>query len=135
MVLFHNCLSGGEKGDEQSPTLRRNSSALNVAKLLKNISKRNLFAAASESLEANVPKQHTELNGHASPVHTNTSSPSHMRPEQDSGSTDPDHQEEPVNQKHVRKKDNCSLATVTEEITVDGETENRYCWTIPILAC
>lgn len=124
-------LSGGEGGeeggDEPSPPLKRNSSALNVAKLLKKtISKHNLHAAASESPEAHKPKQYTELNGHAPVVHTNTSGHAHSGPEQNACSTDPDHQGEPVNQKHNRKKDSCSLATVTEETNGDGETDDRY---------
>ena len=117
---------GEEGGDEQSPALKRKSSALNVAKLLKKtISKHNLFVAASESHETNVPNQHTELNGHASSVHTNASSQAQTSVEMDECSTDPDPQTESANQKHVRKKDSCSLATVTEETSGDGETDER----------
>lgn len=125
-------LSGGEGGEEggnePSPPLKRNSSALNAAKLLKKtISKHNLLAASSESPEAHKPKQNTELNGHAPFVHTNTNGHAHTGPEQNGCSTDPDHQGETVNQKHNRKKDSCSLATVTEETNGDGETDDRYC--------
>lgn len=117
---------GKDGGDEPSPALRRKSSALNVAKLLKKtISKHNLFAAASESPEAHVPNQHMELNGHASSVHTNAGSHTQTSLEMDECSTDPDPQTESVNQKHVRKKDSCSLATVTEETSGDGETDDR----------
>ncbi|KAM9347636.1 protein ITPRID2 [Symphorus nematophorus] len=122
---------GGEKGrEEPSPPLKRSSSALNVAKLLKKtISKHNLHAAASGSLETHTTNQHTQLNGHAPSDHANTNGHAHTNPEQDGCSTDADHQVETVNQKHNRKKDSCSLATVTEETNGDGETDDRYCWT------
>ncbi|XP_041806269.1 protein ITPRID2 isoform X2 [Chelmon rostratus] len=117
---------GGEGGgDEPSPSLKRSSSALNVAKLLKKtISKHNLHAAASESPEAQAPNQHPQLNGHTPSDHTNTNGHAHTGAEQDVCSTDPDHQAEAVNQKHNRKRDSCSLATVTEETNGDGETDD-----------
>ncbi|XP_044072057.1 protein ITPRID2 isoform X2 [Siniperca chuatsi] len=118
---------GGEGGGgEPSPTLKRSSSsARNVAKLLKKtISKHNLHVSTPESPEAHTPKQHTELNGHAPSDHTNTNGHAHTGPEQDGYSTDPDHQAETANQKHNRKKDSCSLATVTEETNGDGETDD-----------
>ncbi|XP_070770242.1 protein ITPRID2 [Enoplosus armatus] len=118
---------GGEaEGDEPTPTLKRSSSARNVAKLLKKtISRHNLHAAAPESPEAQAPKQQAQLNGHAPYDHAHTNGHSHTGPEQDGCSTDPDHQAaETVNQKHNRKKDSCSLATVTEETNGDGETDD-----------
>lgn len=127
---------GEEVGDEQTLALKRNNSALNVAKLLKKtISKHNLFAASPETAEAHGPKEHIQLNGHASSPHTNTSGHTHPSPEKDvCSSAHPDLQADPVNQKHSRKKDSCSLATVTEEIGVNGETEDRYCRKVQILA-
>lgn len=128
-------LSGGEGreggGDESTPVLRKTNSARNVAKLLKKtISKHNLLAAASESPEAQTPNQHTQLNGHTSADQTHTNGHAHGSPERNSCSTDPDHQTETVSQKHIRKKDSRSLATVTEETNGDGETDrltdNRY---------
>ncbi|GAA6219663.1 sperm-specific antigen 2 [Lates japonicus] len=116
---------GGEGGgDESTPVLKKTNSARNVAKLLKKtISKHNLLAAASESSEAQTPNQHTQLNGHTSADQTHTNGHAHASPEQNGCSTDPDHQTETVSQKHIRKKDGCSLATVTEETNGDGETD------------
>ena len=126
---------GEEVSDEHTHALKRNNSALNVAKLLKKtISKHNLFAASPEPAEAHGPKEHVQLNGHASSSHTNTNDDAHPSPEKDAfSSTHPDLQADPVNQKHSRKKDSCSLATVTEEIGLNGETEDRYFWTVQIL--
>lgn len=116
-------LSEEEVGDEQTLTLKRNNSALNVAKLLKkSISKHNLFAASPEQ----GPTEHMQLNGHASSTHTNTNGHRQASPERDACSNaHPDPQADPHIQKHGRKKDSCSLATVTEEIGVIGETEDR----------
>ncbi|XP_056244968.1 protein ITPRID2 isoform X1 [Seriola aureovittata] len=119
---------GGEVGegggDESIPPLKRTNSALNVAKLLKKtISKHNLLAAAPESPETHTPNQHTQVNGHTSSDHTHTNGHAHAGSEQDGCSTDQTHQGETVSQKHVRKKDSCSLATVTEETNGDGETD------------
>lgn len=125
-----------EVGDEQTLAQKRNNSALNVAKLLrKSISKHNLFAASPEPPEAHRLKEQTQLNGHASSPHTNTNGHTHPSPEKDvCSSAHPDLQADPVNQKHSRKKDSCSLETVTEEIGVNGEAEDRYCWTVQIFA-
>ncbi|XP_042350311.1 protein ITPRID2 isoform X3 [Plectropomus leopardus] len=116
---------GGEAGggEESSPSLRRSGSARNVAKLLKKtISKHNLLAAASESAEANTPNQDTPSNGHAAPDQAQTNGHAQAAgPEQDVCSTDPDHQAETGNQKHMRKKDSYPLATVTEETNGDGD--------------
>ncbi|XP_028447088.1 protein ITPRID2 isoform X2 [Perca flavescens] len=114
---------GEEGGDESSPPLRRTGSARNVAKLLKKtITKHNLYAAAaSESPEAHKPNQHNQPNGHATPDHTHTNGHAPPGPEEDGCSTDSDHQAETVNQKHMRKKDNYSLATVAEETNGDGD--------------
>lgn len=114
--------SGGEKGEgvkvEPPPGLKRSSSALNTAKLLKKtLSKHNLLTASPESPEAHTPHQETQLNGHAHSDHALNNGHTHSGSEQDSGSTDADHQ------KHIRKKDSCSLATVTEETSGDGETD------------
>ncbi|XP_030284549.1 protein ITPRID2 isoform X3 [Sparus aurata] len=118
---------GGEGGGKESPpSLKRNNSARNVAKLLKKtISRHNLHAASSESTEAHTPNtQHTQMNGQTPSNHTNTNGHAHTAQEQDGCRTDPDHQVETVNQKHNRKKDSCSLATVTEETNGDGETDD-----------
>ncbi|XP_037645849.1 protein ITPRID2 isoform X2 [Sebastes umbrosus] len=109
-------------GDESVPPLRRTGSARNVAKLLKKtLSKHNLLAAAPESAETKTPNQHTQPNGHATSDHTHTNGHAHAGPEQGGSSTDLDHQAEMVNQKHLRKKDSCYLATVTEETIGDGD--------------
>ncbi|XP_068602447.1 protein ITPRID2 [Brachionichthys hirsutus] len=114
-----------EEGENEPSPLKRSSSALNVAKFLKkSITKHNLFAAASQLPEANTPSQQTQLNGHAPSDHANTSGHAPTSPEQDSCNTDPDHKAEAVNQKHARKKDSCSLATVTEETSGDGEADD-----------
>ncbi|XP_068184890.1 protein ITPRID2 isoform X2 [Antennarius striatus] len=121
-------VSGGEaveaKEKEPSPPKRSNS-ALNVAKFLKKtISKHNLLAAASESPESTAPTQHTQPNGHSPSEHTNSNGHAPPSPEQDSCNADPDHKAETPNQKHTRKKDSCSLATVTEETSGDGEADD-----------
>lgn len=110
---------GGEGGGgDQSPTVKRSNSARNAVKLLKKtLSKRNLHGSTTESPEAQTPEQQTHLNGHAPSVHTNTNGHAHTTPEKDGCSTDSDHQ------KPIRKKDSCSLATVTEETNGDGETD------------
>lgn len=63
-------------------------------------------------------------NGHEAPADAPASA------EQDGSSTNSHHQAEVVSPKHMRKKDNCPLATVTEETSGDGETgsltDNRY---------
>ncbi|XP_071336321.1 protein ITPRID2 isoform X2 [Trachinotus anak] len=119
---------GGEVGegggDEPTPPLKKTNSALNVAKLLKKtISKHNLLATAPESPEAHTPNQHTQLNGHTPSDHKHTNGHVFVGPEKDACSIEPTHQGETVGQKHVRKKDSCSLATVTEETNGDGETD------------
>ncbi|XP_063744417.1 protein ITPRID2 isoform X2 [Eleginops maclovinus] len=117
---------GGEEGEgkeanKSCPPLKKTNSALNVAKLLKKtISKHNLLAAAPESPQANTNNQQLQLNGHANPDHAHTNGHATGGPEQDGSSTDPDHQADSVNQKHMRRKD-CSLATVTEESNGDGD--------------
>ncbi|AWP13447.1 putative sperm-specific antigen 2 [Scophthalmus maximus] len=126
-------VGGRGGGDESTPVLKRSNSALNVAKLLKKtISKHNLLAAASESPEAQTPNQQTRLNGHTPSDHTlHTNGQAHAGPEQESCSTDPDHQADAVGPKHqespqkpsFRKKETCALATVTEETNGDGETD------------
>lgn len=91
------------------------------------MTKYNLFAAASESLEEHAPKPQTQTNGHAAADQTNTNGHTHAAPEQqEGGSTETDHQAETVNQNHVRKKDGGHLATVAEETNGDGE--ERYRW-------
>ncbi|KAK9538001.1 hypothetical protein VZT92_005565 [Zoarces viviparus] len=121
------CISSKDQGregggDESTPPLRRSGSARNVAKLLKTtLSKHNLLAAACESVEAHTPNQQTQLNGHAPSGQSHTNGHAHAGPEQDGCSTDPAHQPETVNQNHMRKKDSCSLATVAEETSGDGD--------------
>ena len=120
--------SGGEAGegggDEKTPALKKSNSALNVAKLLKKtISKHNLLATASESPESHTPNQHTQVNGHTPSDPTHTNGHAHAAPEQDGFGTHHDFQVETVSQKHLRKKDSCCLATVTEETNGDGETD------------
>lgn len=112
---------------EPSPVLKRSSSAANVAKLLKKtITKHNLYAAASaESPETQKPA--AQLNGHATTDHTHTNGHAHTGPEVNGNHPDAEHQAEVVSQKHNRKKDGRSLATVTEETSGDGEAEDRYC--------
>ncbi|XP_067371527.1 protein ITPRID2 isoform X2 [Channa argus] len=117
---------GGEEGEEGAdsspPPLKRTSSARNVAKLLKKtLTKHNLLAASSESPDTHTPNQHTQLNGHSPLDHTHGNG--NTGPEQNSCSSDPDHQGDIVSPKHSRKKDNCPLATVTEETNGDGETD------------
>ncbi|XP_059198783.1 protein ITPRID2 isoform X2 [Centropristis striata] len=112
---------GGE-GEESSPPLKRTSSARNMAKLLKkSLTKHNLHSSSAESTDSQTPNQMTQPNGHATSNHTHTNGHAHTTPEQDRCSTDPEHQAETVNQKHMRKKDSCSLATVTEETNGDGD--------------
>ncbi|XP_030614421.1 protein ITPRID2 isoform X2 [Archocentrus centrarchus] len=105
---------GGEGGggNDTQPAKKK----INTAKILKrSISKFNLLQSAAESPEGQMPKQHTLTNGHtASDAHTGT--------EQDKSGTNSDSQAEMVSPKHVRKKDNCSLATVAEEAGGDGDT-------------
>ncbi|XP_034069425.1 protein ITPRID2 isoform X2 [Gymnodraco acuticeps] len=115
---------GGGEGEENEscPPLKKTNSARNVAKLLKKtISKKNLLAASPESPETN--NQQPQLNGHANPDHTHSNGHSNGHangPEQNGSSTDPDHQADTINQKHMRRKD-CFLATVTEESNGDGD--------------
>ncbi|XP_008280718.1 sperm-specific antigen 2 [Stegastes partitus] len=116
----------GGGGGEQSPPQKKSRSAVNVAKQLlkKSISKHNLLAASPESPEAQTANQHTQLNGHTTASdHAHTNGQAHAGPEQDSCSTNSGHQTETVSQKHMRKKDNCSLATVTEETNGDAESD------------
>ncbi|KAM9850853.1 protein ITPRID2 [Aulostomus maculatus] len=114
---------GQEGGKEAVPTpSKKSSSALNAAKLLKKtITKHNLLNSNPELSDAHTPQMQTQLNGHSGHILTNGDS--HTSLEQDVSSIGPDHQVETVNQKHIRKKDNCSLATVTEETNGDGETD------------
>ncbi|XP_034416948.1 protein ITPRID2 isoform X2 [Cyclopterus lumpus] len=120
---------GGEGGDNDSatpPPRRRN-----VAKLLKKITKHNLLAAATVSLEEHTPDQQTQMNGHATSDQTNTNAHTHVAPEQEGCSIDPDHQAETVNQNHMRKKDSCHLATVAEETNADGDDSSEQSRTGP----
>ncbi|KAK5890232.1 hypothetical protein CesoFtcFv8_013774 [Champsocephalus esox] len=109
---------GGGEANESCPPLKKTNSARNVAKLLKKtISKRNLLATSPESPETN--DQQPQLNGHANPDHTHSNGHANG-PEQNGSSTDPDHQADTINQKHMRRKD-CFLETVTEESNGDGD--------------
>ncbi|XP_029314524.1 protein ITPRID2 isoform X2 [Cottoperca gobio] len=111
-------VEGGE-GEESSPLPGKKHI---LAKLLKKkLSKRNLLAAASESPEAHTHNQHSQPNGHATSDHKHTNANAHASPEQEGGSNDPEHQAETVNQKQTRKKDGCSLPTVTEESNGEGD--------------
>ncbi|XP_029386259.1 protein ITPRID2 isoform X2 [Echeneis naucrates] len=112
-------------GDESTP-LKRSNSALNVAKLLKKtISKHNLLASTSESPDAHPTSPHTPMNGDTPSDHTHTNGNAPARPEREGSSTDLNHQGETVSQKHIRKRDSCSLATVTEETNGDGEPDRQ----------
>ncbi|XP_074550829.1 protein ITPRID2 isoform X2 [Halichoeres trimaculatus] len=113
---------GEEAGEKENspPPLKKTNSARNMAKLLKKtITRHNLHAAAPESSETPSPVQQTQQNGLAASDHTHTNG----HADQDGCSSDPDHQGEALNQKHNRRKDGRSLATVTEETNGDGETE------------
>ncbi|KAF7642189.1 hypothetical protein LDENG_00262840 [Lucifuga dentata] len=108
--------------EEACPPLKRSSSALNTAKLLKkSITKLNLLGGSAESPEAGPPStNHIQPhNGHAHSEHV----PAKCHIEHNNGSTKPDHQGETANQKNIRKKDSCSLSTVAEETNGDGETD------------
>lgn len=110
---------GGRKGgdDELSSPLKKRNPVINAAKILtRSISRRNLFSSNSESTEAQTPNQQMLTNGHEAPADAPASA------EQDGSSTNSHHQAEVVSPKHIRKKDNCPLATVTEETSGDGET-------------
>ncbi|XP_014193445.1 protein ITPRID2 isoform X3 [Haplochromis burtoni] len=72
--------------------------------------------ALTKSTEAQTPNQQMLTNGHEAPADAPASA------EQDGSSTNSHHQAEVVSPKHIRKKDNCPLATVTEETSGDGET-------------
>ncbi|KAM8855752.1 protein ITPRID2 isoform 1-T4 [Spinachia spinachia] len=124
---------GGEKErDESTPPLKRNGSARNVAKLLKNtLSRHNLLAAASQSPEAHTANQQTQLNGHATSGQTPTNGLAHGAPEQEGCSNDPGNQAEAVNHNHTRKKDSFSLATVAEETNGDGDNSSEQSRTGP----
>lgn len=101
--------------------MKRKSSALNFAKLLKKtVSKHTLLSAASESPENNSPKQPLQLNGHASAA---TSSEAHTGPSLDCDSNNSNHQGETVGQKSIWKKDHFPLSTVTEETSGGVETD------------
>lgn len=114
----------GENGREESPSLKRNNSALNVARLLKkSISKHNLRAGASESPVAHSSNQQMQMNGHSTPNFTQAGS------EQDTDCTNSDHQMETVSQKLNRKKDHFLLSTVAEETSGGAEMDQlTYCW-------
>ncbi|XP_063354682.1 protein ITPRID2 isoform X3 [Pelmatolapia mariae] len=116
-------VEGGEKGgrkgggDEQSSPLKKRNPVINAAKILKRtLSRHNLLSSTSESTEAQTPNQQTLTSGHEAPADAPAGT------EQDGSSTNSHHQAEVVSPKHIRKKDNCPLATVTEETSGDGET-------------
>ncbi|XP_061735390.1 protein ITPRID2 [Nerophis ophidion] len=106
-----------DSAKEESPLpLKKRNPALNAARLLKKtLSKHNLLTASSESSGSGASSQATDrcqpdpglTNGH---------------PAQDS-TAEQDHHSDAAGQKHARKKDSCSLATVAEEAGGDGETE------------
>ncbi|XP_054643311.1 protein ITPRID2 isoform X2 [Dunckerocampus dactyliophorus] len=113
---------GGDSAKEESPpSLKRRNSALNAAKLLKKtLSKHNLLTPSSESSGArksSQPANKGQPNDDLANSHTNNG------PAQDGDTAEHDHHADSANQKHIRKKDSCSLATVTEETNGDGELE------------
>ncbi|CAJ1079810.1 protein ITPRID2 isoform X1 [Xyrichtys novacula] len=116
--------AGDPGGDDSPPPLKKTNSARNMAKLLKRtITKHNLHAATSESPETQAPDQHAQQNGLTPSDHTHINGHTHTGSEQEGCSSDTDHQADTMNQKHNRKKDGRSLATVTEETNGDGETD------------
>nr|XP_057938031.1 protein ITPRID2 isoform X2 [Doryrhamphus excisus] len=117
---------GGEGGgngvkEESPPPLKRRNSALNAAKLLKKtLTKHNLLTPSPElsaTRASNQPANKGQPDDDLAKSHTNNG------PAQDSDTAEHDHHADSANQKHVRKKDSCSLATVTEETNGDGESE------------
>ncbi|XP_014823537.1 PREDICTED: sperm-specific antigen 2 homolog isoform X2 [Poecilia mexicana] len=116
----------GEKGEQQGgagkdpATLRRTSSVRQFAKLVKKMSKQNLLGSTAESPEGASPNEPTQLNGHAaSPDAARVNDRTRSGKDHDCASSD--HQVEMVSQKHMRRKDNFTLATVTEETNGGGE--------------
>ncbi|CAN9497607.1 unnamed protein product [Ophioblennius macclurei] len=126
---------GGDeiRTEEKPPPLKKSNSALNVAKLLKKtITKHNLLAASPESPaqangQAAAVSNHAQENGHApagpqqegDAVATTTAPVAPAAP----AATDSNPKAEAGGQKLVRKKDNCTLATVTEESGGDGDPD------------
>lgn len=116
----------GEKGEkaesgaeESSPQKKRN-----MAKLIKRMSRQNLLGSASESPEGTSPNPRVQLNGQAaSPDPAQVSGQPRSGAEHDRPAANPDHQAEVVSQKHIHRKDNFPLATVTEETNggVEGD--------------
>ncbi|XP_061697245.1 protein ITPRID2 isoform X2 [Syngnathoides biaculeatus] len=103
---------GGEVTKDQSPPsiFQRRTSAQNVAdRLKKSLSKHNLLMAShSPPSRPDDKTPPTLANGHSRQLHDGHS-------EQDG--------DEQTAEKHIRKKDSCSLATVTEETSGSGDVE------------
>ncbi|XP_054887831.1 protein ITPRID2 isoform X2 [Poeciliopsis prolifica] len=118
----------GEKGEQQGSankdpsTLKRTNSARNMAKLIKKMSKQNLLGSTAESPQGVSPNKRAQLNGHtASPDPACVNDQTSSGTDHDRANASSDHQVEMVSQKHVHRKDNFPLATVTEEPNGGGE--------------
>ncbi|XP_061826955.2 protein ITPRID2-like [Nerophis lumbriciformis] len=112
----------GSAKEESPPPLKKRNPALNAAKLLKKtLSKHHLLTASSESSGSGASSQATDK---SQPTDRSQPDPSlaNGHPAQDSAA-EHDHHSDAAGQKHARKKDSCSLATVAEEAGGDGETE------------
>lgn len=107
-----------------------------MAKLIKRMSRQNLLGSASESPEGLSPNQRVQLNGQAaSPDPTDVGGQPRSGAEHDRSAAPQDHQVEMVSQKHIRRKDNFPLATVTEETNGGGEGDRLLDFRYNFLLC
>ncbi|XP_038153386.1 protein ITPRID2 [Cyprinodon tularosa] len=116
----------GEKGQQEGSSVEAQSTPKrtnprNMAKLIKRISRQNLLGSASDSPEGLSP---TQPNGHtASPDLPHLNGHPRSGTDHHRSTANSDHQGEVANQKHLRRKDNFPLATVTEETNGGGDAE------------